>query len=140
MHDVTNWFLDFDDTLVTGSLTWAMESAFPKLISEHGLSCDLLQLDQAVLKAQRDADHNIAPERVVHELFVTMGWPEVLEQALFSDILSNYQPTLFEDTLPFLEQLRAWGCRAFIISNNPRSVASVQRLNIRDYFTDVITP
>ena len=135
-----NWFIDFDETLATGSISWAFEWAFPKLIREHRLRADDALLAQAVLTAQERSSANLAPQAILHELFETMGWDSSLEAALFDDILTNYRPQLFDDALPFLTRLKALNRRVFVVSNNRLSRKFVKLLEIEEHITGIYTP
>ena len=135
-----NWFIDFDETLATGSISWAFEWAFPKLIREHRLPTDDALLAQAVLAAQEKASADFAPQVILHELFETMGWDSSLEAVLFNDILTNYRPQLFDDALPFLNRLKACKRRVFVISNNRLSLKFVKLLEIEEHITGIYTP
>lgn len=140
MTSPLNWFLDFDDTLATGSMTWSLEQAFPRLIHDYQLAHDPVRFMEAVEIAQEKTSRDISAEQVVHDLFLTMGWPTALERTLFRDVLSNYQPALFEDALSFLERLRALNKRAFVLSNNQLAFGFVSQLQIEGYVTGVYTP
>ena len=135
-----NWFIDFDDTLATGSMTWSLDEAFPKLIREFQLPLDEGVFHQAVTVAQEKTSRDASAEQVVHELFLTMGWPPDLERNLFRDILTNYQPALFEDALIFLERLRSLNKRVFVLSNNRLALRFVSQLQINGYVTGIYTP
>lgn len=137
---VTHWFLDFDDTLASGSTTWGLKHALPKLIREHRLPFDQARFAQAALAAQeRVADSpDLGP--VVDELFDAMGWPRALQQTLIDDVLSAYQPELFADALPFLQRLAAARHSVYILSNNPRAVVAAERLRIAPHIARCFTP
>lgn len=135
-----NWFIDFDETLATGSISWAFEWAFPKLIRKHRLPTDDALLAQAVLTAQERSSANYAPQVILHELFETMGWDPSLEAELFNDILTNYRPQLFDDALPFLTRLKALNRRVFVVSNNRLSLKFVKLLEIEEHITAIYTP
>ena len=40
-----NWFLDFDDTLALGPITWAIQTVLPELIRANALPYDAAKLD-----------------------------------------------------------------------------------------------
>ncbi len=140
MGSPQNWFIDFDDTLATGSMTWALQSAFPKLIRQYQLPTDGDHLRRAVFVAQERSSRDVSPQQVVHELFETLAWPYELEQVLFEDMLTNYQPALFDDARTFLQRLQSLNKQVYILSNNPLSHKSVVRLEIDGYLAGIHTP
>jgi FMN phosphatase YigB (HAD superfamily) len=135
-----HWVIDFDETLASGVITWALDFAFPKLIEEHRLPFDDAVFHDALMQAQERAARRADPRVLLRELFTAMGWSVELETPLMQDVTTNYRPALFEDALPFLEALRERKQTAFIVSNNPQSVAAVDALGIRPFVTDVLTP
>ncbi len=137
---VTNWFLDFDDTLASGSTTWGWKHALPRLIRDHRLPFDSARFQRATLAAQAQVAAGAGLEPVIAELFQAMEWPGALGQALITDVLTAYEPELFADALPFLDRLRAARHAVYIVSNNPRSVAQAQRLGVAPYITRFFTP
>ena len=140
MSGFLNWFIDFDETLASGAITWAFESAFPKLIREYHLPNDPARLQAAALVALERAAHDDAAALILHQLFETMGWPAALERTLFDDILTNYQPRLFDDATPFLERLKRLNRRVFVLSNNPLSLKLIALLEIEGYVSGIYTP
>ena len=137
---MTNWFLDFDDTLAKGGLTWALEVSLPNFIREHQLVYDEAHLKQTMLDLQQQASQNPNPMPLLHQLFVQVGWNTDLEMNLLNDINANYRPTLFEDTLPFLERLKANGQAIYVLSNNPTAPRLLEAVNLTSYITKVFTP
>lgn len=135
-----HWVIDFDETLASGVITWALDFAFPKLIEEYGLPFNDSVFHAALMEAQERAARRADPRALLRELFTAMGWSAELETPLMQDVTTNYRPTLFEDALPFLDALREQDQTVFIISNNPHSVAAVDALGIRSFVTDVLTP
>jgi FMN phosphatase YigB (HAD superfamily) len=135
-----NWFIAFDVTLASGSVTWALESAFPKLIRENDLPVDEQRLHQALLVAQERSSRETDFGPLLDELFETMGWPLALKKRLVEDIFNSYQPELFDDTLPFLERLRAHNRRVFILSNNPLSLKFIKQLEIEGAIDGMYAP
>ena len=121
-------------------MTWALEEAFPKLIREFQLPNDPVRLQQAITVAQERSSQDTSPAQVVHDLFATMGWPFALEQHLFKDVMTNYEPKLFDDALVFLKRLRDLNKRTFVLSNNPLSLKFVAQLQIEGYITGLYTP
>lgn len=135
-----NWLIDFDETLATGSLTWALEEAFPKLIRAHRLLGDVAQLSQAVYTAQEQSSQGRDPREILTGLFATMAWPPGLARELMTDIMTNYRPRLYVDVLPLLMRLRGAGRRVFVLSNNPISPQSVRQLELEPWIEAVVTP
>lgn len=135
-----NWILDFNGTLATSGITWGLRHAFPRLIQEHQLPYDATRFEQAALVAQERGSQETDPRPLLHDLFETMGWPHELEAPLLKDIMTNYQPELFEDALPFLERLRQHGHTICIVSNNPISTDNIQRLDLAHYINHIVTP
>jgi len=135
-----NWLIDFDETLATGSLTWALEEAFPKLMRAHRLPGDGDTLARAVYVAQEQSSQGRDPREILSALFVTMAWPAELARELMTDIMTNYQPRLYADVLPLLTRLRRAGRRVFVLSNNPISPKSVRVLNLEPWIEAVVTP
>ncbi len=134
------WIVDFDETLATGNLTWALEHAFPKFIAEHGLAYDPKRLGAVMLRLQEASSTQPDPEPLMAQLFEAMGWDQSLQQQLLHDIFSNYQPVMFDDARIFLERLRERGDRVFVVSNNPRTPAQMSLLGLDEYVEGVYTP
>lgn len=134
-----NWFLDFDETLATSPLTWALKYAFPRLIENHQLAYDAARFEQAILVAQERSNQELDPRPVLHALFETLGWSHEYEAPLLHDIMNNYAPELFDDAVPFLEQARARQHRLYLVSNNPMSVRHVEQLGLAAYFDGLYT-
>ncbi len=135
-----HWVIDFDETLASGIITWALDFAFPKLIAEHRLPFDDAVFHAALMDAQERAARRADPRVLLRELFTAMGWSAELELPLMQDVTTNYRPALFDDALPFLEALRGQDQTVFIVSNNPHSVAAVETLGLRPLVADVLTP
>ena len=136
-----NWLIDFDETLASGNITWAMETAFPKLIQQHRLAYDPARLHQAMLEGQEMSNRGEqSPTVLVHHLFAALEWPHELEQQLLDDVMNNYQPTLFADSLPFLTALKRLNKRVLVISNNPMSRKLITLLEIEGYIDAIYTP
>lgn len=134
------WLLDFDDTLATGSMTWTIHAAVPKLVRQHELPYDAHKLADMMLVMQERIAHTPDIQLLLAELFDGMRWPYRLQEEFLDDLLTNYQSTLYEDVVPFLERLRAQGHRVFIVSNNQRTPDNVQLLGIDGYVDRVYTP
>lgn len=140
MTPYENWFLDFDETLATSAITWGLDYAFPKLIAQHRLSNDLVRFHQAILVAQERTNRESDLRSILYDLFEALDWPHELEDALMGDIFTNYQPELFDDAVPFLEQLRQKGRKVYIVSNNPISPKHIEALDLGRYVTQIFTP
>jgi hypothetical protein len=69
---VSNWFIDFDDTLVSGSATWGIEHAFPKLVQEHHLRYDYDAFQKAIFVAYERGNQSTDAETILKELFDTI--------------------------------------------------------------------
>jgi FMN phosphatase YigB (HAD superfamily) len=134
------WFLDFDDTLVSGALTWALEYRFPRLIQDYQLPFQAERFNQAVLIAQERSNQADEPAQILHDLFTDMQWPHDLESPIIREAMNDYQPRLFDDVLPFLERLQAVGGPACVISNNSYAVTLAERLGVSRYVSAVYTP
>jgi FMN phosphatase YigB (HAD superfamily) len=134
------WIVDFDETLASGNLTWALEHAFPKFVSEHQLVYDPQRLKEVMLTLQEAASNQPDPEPLMAQLFEAMQWDSSLQAPLLNDIFSNYQPSLFEDALPFLERVRQRGDHVLVVSNNPRTPDQIRFLGLESYIDGVFTP
>lgn len=135
----TNWIVDFDDTLAIGPTTYALETAIPRLMRKHQLPHEPEQLRNAIIKAEQTSnleDHAAA----LSSLFVQMGWELDLRHELFHDIMTTFQPILYEDSIPFLEGLKAQSAQIFVLSNNNRVPSFAKHLAIEHYFKRIITP
>lgn len=142
MNPRKTWLIDFDETLASGSITWAFQSAFPKFIQAHHLRMDNERLARVMLVMQertsQSADYD--PAELVEELFEQMEWPAELAQPLLQDLFENYQPALFDDALPFLQRLREKQQRIFVLSNNPRTPRHIRLIEIDQLVERVLTP
>jgi FMN phosphatase YigB (HAD superfamily) len=140
MPETQTWLLDFDETLATSGLTWAFQKAFPKLVREHRLEFDADRFEKVMLVVQEHASQNPEPAPLLKILFKEMGWPHNLQDELFNDLMSGYQPNLYEDTLPFLERLRERNRQIYVVSNNRLTPENVRLLGLDHYFHGVLTP
>jgi len=134
------WFIDFDDTLATGPITWSVEFALPKFIDENRLICNRRQLSDAVLVAQAKENQGIDHRAILSELFTSMGWPSVLQNSLYTDVMTNFRPELFDDVLPFLNCLHDHNQILYVVSNNPYSSQIAEKLGISTYFKKFFIP
>lgn len=133
------WLVDFDDTLVSGLLTWGLERGFPHFVAAHQLPCDEEQLKQLLYAAQEISDNIVDPRPLLDNIFLEMGWPQSLEGEFFDLLQADYRPTLFPETLTFLQKLRQNNQKAYLLSNNPRSTNVARSLGIGDYFVSIFT-
>src|SRR3954468_23110680 len=85
-----HWFIDFDDTLAVGPITWALTHVFPRMVQDNHLPYDPDDFTLAVLHAQQKANENESEESILDELFDRLGWPSELKQQLVHDIYNGY--------------------------------------------------
>src|SRR5688572_9852115 len=135
-----NWLIDFDDTLVNGPITYALQEVFPKFIREHDLPFEADHFMQVVLQCQEIASQTGQDAVILQELFKAMNWSESLQNTLLQDVFDNYTPSLFEDAVPFLERLKQEGHTLYILSNNKHAGDFAAQMNLASYFEDVFTP
>jgi FMN phosphatase YigB (HAD superfamily) len=133
------WLLDFDDTLVRGGITWALEVAFPALIRDHRLPFDRARFDQLILAAQERGSLEADPRPILDSLFTDMGWPAALGEQFLQDLITTYRPHVYDDAWTFLGRLNVAGHHAYIVSNNPRSPALAHKLGLADLVVQVLT-
>ena len=134
------WFIDFDDTLAVGPITWAFEHVIPQMIEKNHLTYDEAVYNEAVLTAQRQGNDNVDEKTVIDDFFTTIGWPHHLKDQFLRDIYEGYTPTLFDDSTAFMDRLTADRHKIFIISNNNHAPFLAQQLGIEHYFTAIFTP
>lgn len=134
------WILDFDDTLVMGPNTWAFQEVLPDLIRTHDLPYDKDLFEKVMLDAQKRANEDVNEEELLDEVFTTLNWSKDLQTELMNRVFNGYQPTLFADVLPFLDQLRGRGDTLYMITNNNHAVQIIDAFNLRDYFSAILTP
>jgi FMN phosphatase YigB (HAD superfamily) len=132
--------LDFDDTLAVGPLTWGIETFLPEVMARHGLTPDRARLDAALLAAQEMSATTYDDSEVLASFLAGMDWPQDLWADLEVGMRFEFTFSLFDDTLPFLQQLRERGVRAFVVSNNDRSPALAAELGIAEHVAGFITP
>jgi FMN phosphatase YigB (HAD superfamily) len=140
ISDVQTWLVDFDETLAYGNLTWVLQHSIPKFVQEYELNYDEVHLQQVMLLLQERGRQNPDTLLLLTALFEMMEWPPSLQNQLLANLRSNYRPILFDDTLPFLEQLRTDNCHVYIVSNNKRTPEHLQLLRIHEYISGVFTP
>lgn len=134
------WLIDFSDTLVTGSKTWAFEYVFPQLIRENNLPFDEQSFKKITLAAQQKANETQNDAVVLNEMFVRLNWPDHLKAELIRRVFDLYEPQLFDDTIPFLEKLKQTEQKPIIVSNTRNAPEIAQRLGIDKYFDHILTP
>jgi HAD superfamily hydrolase (TIGR01549 family) len=135
-----HWLLDFDDTLVLGPNTWAFQEVLPDLIRSNKLPYDKALFDEVTLKAQQKANEDISEEELLNELFATLQWPDELKSELVHRIYNGYEPHLFDDVIPFLEQIQATGHQIYLITNNNYAPQIAENIGIKAYFSAIVTP
>src|SRR5258708_29491401 len=134
------WFLDFDDTLALGPITWAIQTVLPDLIQQNALSYDAARLDSLILDTQRDSIQGAKDTEMLDKVFQAMGWPDSLKTNLLEKVFDQYAPVLFSDSLPFLQRMNAAGQALYILSNNNKAPKIAEALGIAPYLADIFTP
>lgn len=134
------WFVDFDDTLATGPITWAVDHVLPNFIQENQLNSDSDQLSSAILDAQKKENQGVDHKHILNDLFVTLGWPLAFQDRLYVSVMTSFRPQLFDDVIPFLNNIRDSKQPIYVISNNPRSMQIGEKLGINRYFDGWFTP
>lgn len=137
---IKTWLVDFDETLATSSITWAFRDAIPKFAHNHQLTYDDHNLASVMFTMQERSTHSDDIDALIGEFFELMGWSLGAQKQLLDDLLSNYRPTLFDDSLGFLKRLKEANQRVLIVSNNVRTPDHVEMLGIGDYTEGVFTP
>jgi FMN phosphatase YigB (HAD superfamily) len=138
--NVRTWLVDFDETLATGNLTWALQYTIPKFTQEYQLNYDEKQLGQIILVLQERSRQYPDTPTLLTALFDMMEWPHSLQNQFMTDLRSSYRPVLFEDTLPFLKQSRKDGRAVYVVSNNKRTPEHVNLLQLDGYIEGIFTP
>lgn len=135
-----NWLIDFDDTLVSGPITYALNEVFPRFVEQNNLPYDEEKFRALVLQCQEISSQTGEDERLLQELFQAMNWSQDLQHTLIQDVFERYTPVLYADAIPFLERLRQQGHTLYILSNNNHAPELAAQMNIAPYFTDMFTP
>lgn len=135
-----HWIFDFDDTLVVGPNTWAIEVALPAFIQEHQLPYDQNHFMAVLLEAQRQAAQNKNEDELLNYVFASLNWSNELKLQLVERVFNQYVPSLFSDTTSFLDELKAANHNLSIISNNNHAPMLAEKFGIRDYFEAIYTP
>lgn len=134
------YLLDFDETLVTSTITWGLEHSVPKLIQKYDLNLDEAMFSKLVIEAIKRTSAGDDVSTVAQDIFVKMNWQPSLYTELLNDVMSNYKPRVFDDVLPFLTMLRQAQKKVVIVSNNPRTAKTIPLLNLSPFFDAVVTP
>ena len=140
MPQIKTWLVDFDETLASSSITWALRDAIPKFIREQQLTYDEKILAATMLTMQERASQSNDVDALLREFFELMNWPLGAQRQLLDDLLSNYRPTLFDDAIAFLERLKSANQRVFIVSNNMRTPEHFEVMGLSDYAKRIFTP
>jgi FMN phosphatase YigB (HAD superfamily) len=133
---MTQWFMDFDETLVVGPVTWALETVLPAMIRENNLPLDQARLDAAVLVGQQQAASGMGDMAILDILFTEMNWPHSLQKQLISNVFDHYVPSMFDDTLAFLERIGG----VYVLSNNDHAPDVAMQLGLMPYIKVFFTP
>jgi FMN phosphatase YigB (HAD superfamily) len=133
---MTQWFLDFDDTLIVGPVSLTLDTVIPKLLKDNHLPLDQEKLDAAAVQGLEDAAQGKTEMQLLNGLFEVMGWPKPLMEQLLHDAFDHYRPVLYPDSLPFLQAVSP----IYIISNNNRAPQFAELLGIMPYIKDIFTP
>lgn len=135
-----NWLIDFDDTVVVGPLTWAVETALPDFIQRHGLPNDPDTLKKALIHAQEVAASQANEALLLQTFLADMDWSPDLQGELFKIMRTEFRFAIFDDTIPYLERLNDAGCRVMIVSNDNRAPFIAIELEIEHLFQRFFTP
>ncbi len=133
---MTQWFLDFDDTLIIGPVSLTLDRVIPKLLKENNLPLAQDKLNAAVLRGMEDAAQGLSDIQLLNDLFEVMGWPRSLMEQLLHEAYDHYRPELYPDALPFLQAVSP----VYIISNNNRVPKFAELLGIMPYIKGIFTP
>jgi FMN phosphatase YigB (HAD superfamily) len=134
------WFIDFDDTLSVGPVTWAFDHVFPTFIKQHELPYEPESFVVATLRAQQEANLGLGDLVVIDRFFANVNWPDSIKEPLLNTIFNEYRPQLFDDAIPFLERLKAQGQSIYLLSNNNSAPQLAEHMAIAHYFTGMFTP
>ncbi len=137
---IQTWLVDFDETLAVSHLSWVFQHLFPQFSREHQLDYDEGRLHQVLLVLQERSRQNPDTAQLLAVLFEEMEWPSTLLTQFSLDLQSSYTPSLFEDSVPFLERLYNSGRHIYIISNNRHTPKHIQLFGIDKYIRGVFTP
>src|SRR5437016_681753 len=135
-----NWFIDFDDTLALGPNTWAIQTVLPELIEQNDLAHNPERLSSVILQSQKEGANGAKDTDLLDNLFRAMNWPDALKANLIERVFDQYKPVLFEDTLPFLERMKARKQSLNILSNNTHAPQITEMLGLSAYFDHIFTP
>lgn len=133
---MTQWFVDFDDTLVVGPVTWALSTVLPNLIRDNALPYDTAQFDAVLLRAQEQSANGSSELEILDTMFRELGWPHHLQDELVRITFKEYVPAPFDDTLEFLKRMGG----VYVLSNNNHAPEIAQQLGLAPYITRYFTP
>src|SRR5258708_1407848 len=134
-----HWFVDLDDTLVVGPITWAINTVLPRLMEKYSLASSPTALAAALREGQEKAASGSGEAELLDLFFDRLGWPAELKRELVQEVFDNYQPSLFDDSLQFLTWLSDQRQSVFILSNNDRAVKIAGMLVIAPYIQEYFT-
>ena len=89
-----------------------------------------------VLIAQERTNREADLQPILDDLFDSQLWPRELQMSLLSDMQRNYRPSLFSDSVEFLETLQLKGGRVFILSNNPTAPDLAKSFGLDRFMAD----
>ncbi len=135
-----HWFIDFDDTLSIGPMTWAFNHVIPNMIREYGLPYEPDLFMEATLRAQQEANQDLGDMVVMDNFLSAVRWPSSVKQPLLDAVFEGYKPALFDDALPLLERLRAEVQPIYVLSNNNHAPLLIEQFGVAPYFVGVFTP
>jgi FMN phosphatase YigB (HAD superfamily) len=135
-----HWILDFDDTLALGPDTWALQTVMPQLAQEYQMPFDAALFAEVTLKAQEQTSMTDDDEAVIRYVFESLKWDIALKDELINRVYNEFQPHLFEETIPFLESLVEQGDMMLIVSNNNYTPYLAEQMGISKYFKAIFTP
>src|SRR5688572_21610632 len=100
MYNYHTWLLDLDDTVQVGPMSWANIHLFPDIIAQTGIQPDKATFDAAYERAEEIYRAGGSNDVLGDEFFKLMGWSLDLKAELMARFRREYQPALFDDTLP----------------------------------------
>jgi len=136
-----NWLLDFDDTLVIGSIYYGIKVALPQVMLRYGLTGDEGKLHRLIGTVQAMAATGADEETLIKHLFGGMNWPLDAGRAVLTATFEEAPTTVaFEDVEPFLARVHARGDRVMVVSNNESAPQLLNQLQLGHLFAGVFTP
>jgi len=134
------WFLDCDETLVQSSYSWGMKVAFPNLMERHQLQFDRVKIEHAMNVVLQQTSDKSDILTITTAFFKELDWSNDWVNELLDDFRTNFKPSLFDDTIPFLEKLKKQNEVVSVISNNVHATNILKEVSIDAYMDYVITP